>query len=79
MSAVFTAANSATATVKFNVSNGVTLINSGNYAFNNLGVSMFNALDIGMPFFYGRHMYYGISGQPASSAGAGPYVAYVSS
>jgi hypothetical protein len=40
---------------------------------------MFNALDIGMPFFYGRHMYYGISGQPASSAGAGPYVAYVSS
>lgn len=79
MSAVFTAANSATATVKFNVSNGVTLINSGNYAFNNLGVALFNSIDIGMPFFYGRHMYYGISGQPASSAGAGPYVAYVSS
>lgn len=79
MSAVFTAANSATATVKFNVSNGVTLINSGNYAFNNLGVALFNGIDIGMPFFYGRHIYYGISGQPASSAGAGPYVAYVSS
>ena len=79
MTAVFTAANSATATVKFNVSNGVTLINSGNYAFNNLGVALFNSIDIGMPFFYGRHMYYGISGQPASSAGAGPYVAYVSS
>ncbi|MBN3764297.1 DUF3443 family protein [Burkholderia sp. Ac-20365] len=79
MTAVFTAANAATATVKFNVSNGVTLLNSGNYAFNNLGVALFNSIDIGMPFFYGRHMYYGISGQPASSAGSGPYVAYVSS
>lgn len=79
LSAVFTAANSATATVKFNVSNSVTLINSGNYAFNNLGVALFNGIDIGMPFFYGRHMYYGISGQSPSSAGAGPYVAYVSS
>ncbi|WP_109476597.1 DUF3443 family protein [Paraburkholderia sp. C35] len=79
MSALFTATNAATTTVKFNVANGVTLINSGNYAFNNLGVALFNAIDIGMPFFYGRHMFYGISGQSGSSAGSGPYVAYVSS
>ncbi|MEM5343491.1 DUF3443 domain-containing protein [Paraburkholderia azotifigens] len=79
LTAVFTAASSAKATIQFNVSNGVTLLNSGNYAFNNLGVAMFNALDIGMPYFYGRHMYYGISGMSAAAGVVGPYVAYTSS
>ena len=79
MQAVFTGANSAMTTVQFNVGNGATLINSGNYAFNNLGAAMAGSVDIGLPFFYGRHMYYHISGQPSSETGTTPFVAYVSS
>jgi hypothetical protein len=79
MQAVFTAANSTMTTVQFNVGNGTNLVGSGNYAFNNLGVAMFDNIDIGLPFFYGRHMYYHISGQPSTQAGTTPFVAYVSS
>jgi len=79
MQAVFTAANSAMATVQFNVGNATTLLSSSSYAFNNLGVTMVGSVDIGLPFFYGRHMYYHMSGQPSNQAGTTPFVAYVSS
>ena len=35
--------------------------------------------DMGMPFFYGRHVYYGISGAASANGVTGPYVAFTSS
>jgi hypothetical protein len=63
----------------FNVGNGATLTASSNSAFNNLGIYMAGQFDFGMPFFYGRHVYYGISGRASTGGGTGPYVAYSSS
>lgn len=70
--------NAASATVPFNIANGTTLFNSGNFGFNDLGYSQPGTFDFGLPFFYGRHIFYGIGGT-SSSGGTGPYVAYVSS
>ena len=78
LTAKFKGTNGVSTAVNFNVSNGVTLIGSGNFAFNNWGIAAAGMMDIGMPFFYGRHMFVGFSGA-TSSAGVGPYVAYVSS
>lgn len=63
----------------FNIGNAATLTASGNNAFNNLGIYMAGQFDFGLPFFYGRHVYYGISGRTATGVGTGPYVAYTSS
>ncbi|REG51603.1 uncharacterized protein DUF3443 [Paraburkholderia sp. BL6669N2] len=71
--------NPATVTLGFNIANAATLTSSGNSAFNNLGIYMTRQFDFGLPFFYGRHVYYGISGRASSGGGTGPYVAYVSS
>ncbi|MFM0550033.1 DUF3443 domain-containing protein [Paraburkholderia sediminicola] len=71
--------NPASVTLGFNIANGATLSASGNNAFNNLGIYMTRQFDFGLPFFYGRHVYYGISGRASAGGGTGPYVAYVSS
>ncbi|WCM23818.1 DUF3443 domain-containing protein [Paraburkholderia bryophila] len=69
----------ANATLGFNIANGLTLSASGNNAFNNIGISMAGQFDFGLPFFYGRHVFYGIAGRSSTGGGAGPYVAYTSS
>lgn len=73
-----TGLNRATTSINLQVANAVTLLMSGNYAFNNLAHYMAATFDFGIPFFYGRHVYFGIAGTSSSGGGAGPYVAYVS-
>jgi Protein of unknown function (DUF3443) len=69
----------ATATIDFNVANANTLFASGNYAFNDMASYMTGIFDMGIPFFYGRHVYFGITGTTSSGGGVGPYVAITSS
>jgi hypothetical protein len=71
--------NLASATIDFNVVSANTLFASGNYAFDDMASYMTGIFDMGMPFFYGRHVYYGISGTTSSGGGTGPYVAFASS
>jgi len=72
--------NNATSTVGFSVANAKNL-GSTYYAFNNLagpgtGTLLANqTFDWGLPFFFGRTVYVGISGK-TSNAGTGPYFAY---
>ena len=74
--ASLTLKNKVQATVAFSAANAQTLIATGNYAFSNLtGQSGDNSFDWGLPFFYGRSVYIGITGR-SSSAGTGPYYAY---
>jgi hypothetical protein len=49
-----------------------------NYAFSNLAAYTAKAVDLGMPFFYGRRIYSGIAGATSNGGGMGPYVAFVS-
>jgi hypothetical protein len=70
--------STSTVSVAFNIANGLTLGSSGNSAFNDIGAYSSGTLDFGLPFFYGRHVYYGFAGKTSPGGGTGPYVAYVS-
>jgi len=61
--------------IAFSVWNALTLIDSGNPAFNNIGGPNPGAFVWGLPFFYGRTVFIGIEGQ-TTPAGSGPYWAY---
>ncbi|TDG08015.1 DUF3443 domain-containing protein [Paraburkholderia guartelaensis] len=66
-----------TGTATFNVANGSMLLGSGsNYAANNLAGQFGSsaALDLGLSFFYGRYVYYGMD--MTASGGKAPYVAF---
>ena len=62
--------------VSMSVGNATQLLSNGNYALNNLagdlGSSSF--VDLGMPFFYGRTVYYGMD--QTGSGGASPFIAF---
>ncbi|WP_026840220.1 DUF3443 family protein [Citrifermentans bremense] len=64
-----------TNTVGFNISNFVTLANSPNNVFNDVGGPSTFGFDWGLPFFLGRSVYFGLE-QKSSTLGNGPYVAY---
>lgn len=64
-----------TNTVGFNISNLVTLANSPNNVFNDVGGPSTFGFDWGLPFFLGRSVYFGLE-QKSSTLGNGPYVAY---
>jgi hypothetical protein len=74
--AFLTLKNQVQASVNFSAANAETLVASGNKAFSNLtGQSGINLFNWGLPFFYGRSVYMGITGR-SSNAGTGPYYAY---
>ena len=68
--------NNVQGNVIFSAANAKTLVAYGNYAYNNItGQIGGNLFDWGLPFFFGRSVYFGITGR-TSNAGVGPYYAY---
>jgi hypothetical protein len=63
------------ANIAFSIANGLSLIDSPNTTFNNLGGPPPGVFDWGLPFFLGRTVFIGIESQQ-SPAGPGPYWAY---
>jgi hypothetical protein len=75
-SVAVTGNNGASMSIAFNVANAQTLLSTSNtFAFNNLAGPMSSTFDLGMPFFYGRHVAVAISGK-TTPAGNGPFVAF---
>ncbi|WP_310632509.1 DUF3443 domain-containing protein [Paraburkholderia sp.] len=78
LSATLTDLNNKTATVNFNVVSAQVLLGNGtNYVANDLGGEFgSNAnLDLGLPFFYGRYVYYGFD-KTATGGTQTPYFAF---
>ncbi len=68
---------SASAIVTFNVADAISLADTGNKAFYDIGGTFGGSFfDFGLPFFFGRNVYTGIDGQLTPGAGAGPFFAY---
>ncbi|HEV2387463.1 MAG TPA: DUF3443 family protein [Candidatus Acidoferrales bacterium] len=74
-SATNTGANGASAAVSFTIANAMSLFQSGNSAYSNLGGPNSGTFDWGLAFFFGRQVFVGIENQN-SPAGPGPYWAY---
>ncbi|MFM0073228.1 DUF3443 domain-containing protein [Paraburkholderia sediminicola] len=69
--------SSTRASVSIGILSASTLFsNSSNYAFNDLAgqIGGSSSFDLGLPFFYGRHVYYGID--QTLSGGQTPYVGF---
>jgi hypothetical protein len=69
--------SSTTASVSIGILSASTLFSNGsNYAFNDLAgqIGGSSSFDLGLPFFYGRHMYYGFD--LTASGGQSPYVGF---
>jgi len=64
--------------VSFQIGNAISLFNSSNNVFVEIGASLSGmpaSFDWGLPFYFGRSVYVGIEGK-TSSLGTGPYWAY---
>ncbi|MBV9072959.1 MAG: DUF3443 family protein, partial [Acidobacteria bacterium] len=57
--------------VSFSIQSAQTLFNSGNTAFNDVGGPSPNSFDFGLPFFFGKTIFFGIEGQ-TTPLGTGP-------
>jgi hypothetical protein len=76
-SATVRGSNSSTATITMSIVSAATLVSNGsNYAFNTLAGPGINAtsVDFGLPFFFGRYVYYGMDQQ--ASGGPAPFIAF---
>ncbi|CAM2183941.1 DUF3443 family protein [Paraburkholderia sacchari] len=60
------------------IGNADAMLASPNFAFSTLATFLAQTVDLGMPFFYGRRIYYGIEGTSSGAGATGPYVAYLS-
>lgn len=63
--------------LQMSVGNASTLLANGNYALNDLAGNLGTGasfIDLGMPFFYGKTVYYGMD--QTGSGGASPFVAF---
>nr|WP_244143444.1 DUF3443 domain-containing protein [Paraburkholderia sacchari] len=79
LSATLTDKNNVSSNVSFNVVSASVLLNSGsNFALNDLAGSFGSSanLDLGLPFFYGRYVYYGLDQKSYGSGSQTPYVAF---
>ncbi|MBF0567140.1 MAG: DUF3443 domain-containing protein [Nitrospirae bacterium] len=65
----------ASGTVSFQIGNFDSLISSSNNVFAEIGGNVAGQFDWGLPFHFGRNVYYGIEGTK-SSLGTGPYFAW---
>ncbi|WP_232071357.1 DUF3443 domain-containing protein [Paraburkholderia pallida] len=78
LNATLTDVNNASGTVSFNVVSASVLLNGGtNFALNDLAgqFGSSTSLDLGLPFFYGRYVYYG-QDQAINGGTQTPYVAF---
>lgn len=78
LSATLVGANAATRPVSFSIDNAASMFaNSSKTVLPTLSGTMddLNMFDWGLPFFYGRRVFFGIEGQ-ASTLGAGPFYAF---
>ena len=68
---------SASSLVSFQIANPMALLSSGNAVISNIGGPTFftGVFDWGLPFFFGRTVYVGLSGK-TSVLGTGPFLAY---
>nr|WKF57706.1 hypothetical protein HUO10_002199 [Paraburkholderia busanensis] len=68
--------NSTRALASIGILNASTLFNTSNYAFNDLAgqLSGNSSFDLGLPFFYGRYVYYGFD--RSATGGQTPFVAF---
>jgi hypothetical protein len=57
--------------VTLNINNGVSLVFTSNSAFDDLGGPNPNTFDLGLPFFFGQNVYFGIEGQSIPLFGSG--------
>jgi len=71
--------NLTSAVIEFNIGNASSLLATGNFAFDDIGHYLSFQFDLGLPFFFGRHVYYGIADAPSGNGTTGPYVAFTSS
>lgn len=67
--------NNVTGTINFSIANAEALFATRNAAFNNLGGALQNQFDWGLPFFFEKTVYFGITGKASNSA-LGPYYGY---
>jgi hypothetical protein len=71
----FTGNTTAVTTVPMQIADAASLIATGNLAFNDLGGTFpANLIDIGLPFFYGKTVFFGVD--QSASGGQSPYIAF---
>jgi hypothetical protein len=77
LTAMITDANNATSMVNFSIANAISLFqNPGATAFDDIGgTGVSNFLIFGLPFFYGRRMFFAINNAPTPN-GNGPFYAF---